>query len=70
MFKAHLKNNLANESIRYIGLWLGLLLLSGTIVSLAQESPTYIIIPFKIFVDLILFLIAFYVQKNFVFKTN
>jgi glycosyltransferase involved in cell wall biosynthesis len=70
VFKAHLKNNLANESIRYIGLWLGLLLLSGTIVSLAQESPTYIIIPFKIFVDLILFLIAFYVQKNFVFKTN
>ena len=64
------KNSLVKESFGYIALWSTLLILSGIIVSSSQGSPAYVIIPFKIIVDLMLFLVAFYVQKNIIFNTN
>ncbi|SVA91638.1 uncharacterized protein METZ01_LOCUS144492, partial [marine metagenome] len=63
-------NNLVKESIGYMALWSTLLVLSGIIVSSAQGSAAYIVIPFKIIVDLTLFLVAFYVQKNIIFNTK
>ena len=68
VFQANKKNNLVKESIGYMALWSTLLILSGIIVSSSQGSPTYVIIPFKIIVDLMLFLVAFYVQKNIIFN--
>lgn len=68
VFRVNRKNDLLRESLRYILLWFLLLVLSGSIVSLLQGYPAYAIIPFKIFIDLLLFIIAFYVQKNFVFR--
>jgi glycosyltransferase involved in cell wall biosynthesis len=70
VFKVNKKNNLVKESIGYIVLWATLLILSGLIVSISQGSPAYLIIPFKILVDLMLFLVAFYVQKNYIFNTK
>ena len=70
VFQANKKNRLIKESIGYIALWSTLLILSGVIVSSSQGSPAYIIIPFKIIVDLMLFLVAFYVQKNIIFNTK
>ncbi|MDB4037968.1 bifunctional glycosyltransferase family 2/GtrA family protein [Candidatus Thioglobus sp.] len=70
VFQVNKNNNLIKESIGYILLWLTLVTLSGLIVSSLQGSPAFLIIPFKIIVDLILFFIAFYIQKNFVFKAN
>jgi glycosyltransferase involved in cell wall biosynthesis len=69
-FKVNKKNNLVKESIGYVVLWSTLLILSGLIVSSLQGSPAYLIIPFKIIVDLILFFVAFYVQKNIIFNTK
>ena len=70
VFQVNKKNNLVKESIGYIALWSTLLILSGVIVSSSQGSPAYVIIPFKIIVDLMLFLVAFYVQKNIIFNTK
>ena len=70
VFQVNKKNNLVKESIGYIALWSTLLILSGVIVSSSQGSPTYVIIPFKITVDLMLFLVAFYVQKNIIFNNK
>ena len=70
VFRANSNNNFIRESISFILLWLCLILFSGTLVSILQESPNYLIIPFKVFIDLMLFIVAFYVQKNFVFRMN
>ena len=69
VFLARNKDNLIKELTGYITLWSCLLILSGFIVSSLQGSPAYLIIPFKIIVDLVLFLLAFYIQKNIIFKT-
>ena len=70
VFQVNKKSGLAKHSIGYFVLWATLLVLSGLIVSFEQGSPTYIVIPFKMIVDLLLFLIAFYVQKNIIFNTK
>jgi|APSaa5957512535_1039671.scaffolds.fasta_scaffold38561_2 glycosyltransferase involved in cell wall biosynthesis len=68
VFQVNKKSNLIKESIGYIILWSVLAILSGLIVSFAQGSPAYIVIPLKVSVDLLLFFMAFYVQKNIIFK--
>ena len=70
VFQVYDKNNLIKESISYIILWTTLMLLSALIVSLAEESSAYVVILLKILVDLLLFFIAFYVQKNIIFNTK
>jgi putative flippase GtrA len=69
VFQASKEGNLIKELIGYFGLWLCLLIMSGFIVSSLQGSPAFLVIPFKILVDLALFLMAFYIQKNLIFKT-
>ena len=68
VFQVNKKNSLVKELTGYLLLWLTLLILSGIIVSSLQGSAAYVIIPFKIIVDLILFLLAFYIQKNIIFN--
>jgi len=68
VFQTHHNNNLKNESFYYISLWTFLAILSGSFVSIAENSPSHIIIPLKIFVDFLLFFISFYIQKNIVFR--
>jgi glycosyltransferase involved in cell wall biosynthesis len=70
VFQVYDKNNLIKESISYIILWTTLMLLSALIVSFAEESSAYAVILLKILVDLLLFFIAFYVQKNIIFNTK
>jgi putative flippase GtrA len=70
VFQVRNKNKLLKESIGYLTLWSCLLALSGLIVSVAQGSEAYLIIPLKILVDLFLFLMAFYIQKNYIFSNN
>ena len=70
VFKVSKSNHLLRESLGYILLWLSLLIFSGMLVSILQGSDAYIIIPFKILVDSMLFLVAFYVQKNIIFDTK
>ena len=67
VFRANRNSNLLKKSIGYIILWAILAVLSGLIVSSAQGVAMHLIIPFKIAIDLLLFLIAFYVQKNIIF---
>lgn len=62
-------NELAGEAMRYIVLWALLAFTSGTIVSILEGAPTYMIIPLKISVDLTLFVIAFVAQRYLVFQT-
>jgi len=61
-------NNLIKELIGYIILWVILALLSASIVSFAEGNPAGIVILFKVLVDLFLFFLAFYVQKNIIFS--
>ena len=70
VFKANNKSEFAKESMGYILLWVTLLISSGLIVSSEQGSAAYIVIPFKIMVDFLLFLISFYIQKNIIFKNK
>ncbi len=70
VFQVNKGSDLIKESIGYIILWAILAILSGLIVSFAQGSPAYMIIPLKVFVDLLLFFIAFYVQKNIIFNAK
>ena len=64
VFQVQSKNNLIKELIGYIILWVILALLSALIVSFAEGNPAGIVILFKVLVDLFLFFLAFYVQKN------
>jgi len=70
VFRTNQSRGLIKESIGYFFLWVTLATSSGLIVSMLQGSDAHIIIPFKVGVDLLLFLIAFYVQKNFIFRAN
>lgn len=70
VFQANKSKNLIRESFGYFILWSTLLILSGLIVSIEQGSSPLIVIPFKIFVDLLLFIVSFYIQKNIIFKKN
>jgi glycosyltransferase involved in cell wall biosynthesis len=68
VFQVQSKNNLIKELIGYIILWVILALLSASIVSFAEGNPAGIVILFKVLVDLFLFFLAFYVQKNIIFS--
>ena len=68
VFQVQSKNNLIKELIGYIILWVILALLSALIVSFAEGNPAGIVILFKVLVDLFLFFLAFYVQKNIIFS--
>jgi len=68
VFKGGKNNNNLKQLLGYIILWATLAMLSGLIVSSVEGVSTNLIIPFKISVDLLLFLIAFYIQKNIIFK--
>jgi putative flippase GtrA len=70
VFRSNRSNSLLIDAGRYILLWATLAIFSGLIVSTAQGLDAYLIIPFKIMIDLLLFIIAFYVQKNIVFKSR
>jgi glycosyltransferase involved in cell wall biosynthesis len=67
VFHSDKSNHLKKESFAYFILWLILLVLSGLIVSIEQGSSALIVIPFKILIDLLLFVAAFYTQKNIIF---
>ena len=45
-------------------------LLSALIVSFTEGNPASIVIIFKVLVDLFLFFLAFYVQKNIIFNVR
>jgi putative flippase GtrA len=70
VFRSSNNNSLLKDALGYIVLWAILVIFSGLIVSTAQGLDAYLIIPFKILIDLLLFIIAFYVQKNIVFKSR
>ena len=70
VFQSNKSKNLVIQSIKYFILWVFIAMISGLIVSSFQGGDAYMIIPFKIFVDLLLFLITFYVQKTFIFRTK
>ncbi len=58
------------EAMGYFTLWITLLLLSGLIVSIANGLPTLVVVPLKILVDTVLFLLNYYLQSRFVFAKN
>ena len=68
VFKANNKSEFVKELIGYILLWGALLISSGLIVLSLQGSAAYFVIPFKIMVDFLLFLISFYVQNYIIFN--
>ena len=70
VFQAAKTNKIWKESIGYFILWAFLAITSGITVSLSQIITTHMIIPFKILIDMILFLVAFYVQKNYIFTNK
>ena len=70
VFRINHSRGIIKESISYFILWATLAITSGLIVSSAQGLEAYIIIPFKVGVDLLLFFIAFYVQKNLIFRVK
>jgi len=70
VFNINKKSKLLKELISYFILWATLLCLSALIVSIEQGSSAFRVVPFKILVDLSLFLLSFYVQKNIIFKSK
>jgi len=70
VFRTNHSRGIIKDSIGYFILWATLAIASGIIVSSAQGLEAYIIIPFKVGVDLLLFFIAFYVQKNLIFRVK
>lgn len=67
--RAHSRNTFA-EAMRYLALWLLLMLVSGTVVTAASERATWLVVLIKILVDISLFLFSYYAQSRFVFTAN
>lgn len=67
--RAHSSNTLA-EALRYLALWLLLMLVSGTVVTAASQRTTSLVVLIKILVDVSLFLFSYYVQSRFVFTAR
>jgi putative flippase GtrA len=55
------------HAVKYSIVWLLLIVLSASMVSLISASNTTYVIAAKILIDLILFLVSFYLQKKYVF---
>jgi putative flippase GtrA len=55
------------EGCEYFVLWLVIAVLSGSAVTLVQGNPGYIVVPFKIVVDILLFFLSFAVQRRYIF---
>lgn len=70
VFKVVQKNTIWKEIIGYVVLWAFLAVTSGLIVSSSQELTAHLIIPFKILIDMLLFIIAFYIQKTYIFNNK
>lgn len=70
VFLTGLNQKLNHQVIGYISLWLVILVLSGSIVSLIENKGANFIVPFKIAVDSLLFLMSFYIQKNYIFRAR
>lgn len=68
VFNRGQSNRLFQEAAGYFALWLAVALASGFIVSTIESAPAYAIIPFKVMVDVGLFFVSFYVQREYVFS--
>lgn len=62
--------NTASEALRYLSLWLVLMLISATVVSGVADRSTVLVVLFKIMVDISLFLFSYYAQSRFVFAAR
>ena len=67
VFKRRGTGAVIHEALGYLALWLILMLVSGTVVSLVGAQPTAFVVAIKIGVDVSLFLLSYYVQSRFVF---
>ena len=68
VFSAKQKYSKFIQIFSYLLLWFSLILVSGALVSTVQEYSTNIIISFKIFVDSLLFIISYHIQKRIIFR--
>lgn len=70
VFRSSSLKSFNKELFLYLILWAFLAIASGALVSLSEESAMHITLLSKVFVDTSLFFLAFYIQKNVVFKKN
>ena len=67
VFHSRSARRAAREALGYFALWLVLMLLSGSAVSLVGPQVTGLVVAVKVLVDVSLFLLSYYVQSRFVF---
>jgi glycosyltransferase involved in cell wall biosynthesis len=70
VFRSRSLRTAAKEGLGYLALWLVLMLLSGSAVSLVGAQATGLVVAVKILVDVSLFLLSYYAQSRFVFAQN
>ena len=67
VFKRRKTGAEVREALGYLTLWLALMLVSGSMVSLVAAWPTAAVVSAKVLVDISLFLLSYYAQSRFVF---
>ena len=55
------------EGCEYLMLWLVIAVLSGSAVTLVEGKHMYVVVPFKIVADILLFFLSFTVQRQYIF---
>jgi len=69
VFSSKKSGGLIKESVGYLVLWASLILLSSSLVdTISSNFSEQYILPIKIIVDLLLFILSFHIQKWFIFK--
>jgi len=68
VFSPSNENAYIAQAVKYLALWLFLMISSGYIVSMIQSANIYLLLPFKVLVDSSLFVVSYYVQKRFIFR--
>jgi len=67
VFRSRASGAAAREALGYFALWLALMLVSGSMVTVVAAQPAAIVVGVKILVDISLFLLSYYAQSRFVF---
>ena len=70
VFRRRHTGHAIREALGYFALWLVLMVLSGSIVSIVAASPLIVVVSAKIIVDISLFLLSYYVQSRYVFSAD
>jgi putative flippase GtrA len=69
VFRRREADGTGRQALGYVSLWLILMLASASIVSVVDSHHTALVVAVKILADVSLFLLSYFVQSRFVFRS-